>query len=73
MTGHFQTLPAKMKVNIVEMSREQEQLKAFFTIKLDFSTSWVNPNKKKQVKKNRQTLYFNITNKSTMFTNFVWH
>ena len=47
MTGHFQTLPAKMKVNIVEMSREQEQLKAFFTIKLDFSTSWVNPNKKK--------------------------
>ena len=73
MTDHFQTLVAKMKVNIAEMARQQEQLKAFFTMKIDFLTTWVNPNKKrkKKVKKNKQTLYFDIY-KSKMFTSFVW-
>ena len=73
MTDHFQTLVAKMKVNIAEMARQQEQLKAFFTMKIDFLTTWVNPNKKrkKKVKKNKQTLYFDITYKSKMFTSFV--
>ena len=73
MTDHFQTLVAKMKVNIAEMARQQEQLKAFFTMKIDFLTTWVNPNKKKkkEVKKNKQTLYFDITYKSKMFTSFV--
>lgn len=74
MTDHFQTLVAKMKVNIAEMARQQEQLKAFFTMKIDFLTTWVNPNKKrkKKVKKNKQTLYFDIIYKSKMFTSFVW-
>ena len=74
MNNNFQALVGKMRIEIeIEISKKQKPFKVLFTINIEVAAFWVSQNKRKQVKMNRQTLYFNIIiYKSTVFTSFRW-
>lgn len=74
MNDHFQALVGKIRIEIeIEISKQQKPFKVFFTINIQLANTWVNQNKGKQVKMNRQTLHFNIIiYKSTVFTSTIW-
>lgn len=74
MNDHFQARVGKIRIEIeIEISKQQKPFKVFFTINIKLATSWVNQNKGKQVKINRQALHFNIIiYKSTGFISTIW-
>ena len=74
MNNHFQELDWKMRIEIeIEISKKQKPFKVLFTINIEVATFWVSQNKRKQVKMNAQTLYFNIIiYKSTVFISSRW-
>lgn len=70
MCNHFETLLGQTKTKVAEISKQQKQLKEFFTININIATSWIKWSKRKQLESNRQTLHLNIMCKSTRFTSF---